>query len=99
MASKMSPVAERPASIPVYSGWIEPGTTPQTPGIRLALSLIAMMHVDVPTTFTTSPMRTPAPIASQWASNAPVGIGMPARRPSFSAHAALKWPASLLLVS
>ena len=39
-----------------------------------------MMHVDVPTTFTTSPACTPAPIASQWASNAPTGIGMPSRK-------------------
>ena len=44
------------------------------------------MHVEVPTTLTTSPSCAPAPIASQCASNAPTGIGMPARRPSFSAH-------------
>src|ERR1039457_4213511 len=42
-----------------------------------------MMHVDVPTTLTTSPSLTPAPIASQCASNAPTGIGMPARSPNF----------------
>ena len=35
----------------------DPCTTPQTPGIRVVLSLIAMMHVDVPTTFTTSPYQ------------------------------------------
>ena len=34
MASKMSPVAERPASMPVYFGCTDPGTTPHTPGIR-----------------------------------------------------------------
>ena len=28
--------AESPASMPVYEGCIEPGTTPQTPGIRSA---------------------------------------------------------------
>ena len=49
---------------------------------------MAMMQVDVPTTFTTSPSRQPAPIASQCASNAPTGIGMPARSPIFSAHSA-----------
>ena len=54
-----------------------------------------MMQVDVPTTFTTSPSRMPDPTASQCASNAPTGIGMPARNPSFSAHSALKCPASL----
>ena len=38
-------------------------------------SLLAIMHVDVPTTFTTSPVRAPAPTASQCASNAPTGMG------------------------
>ncbi len=38
MASKISPVAESPASMPVLPGWIEPGTTPQTPGISAVLS-------------------------------------------------------------
>ena len=46
----------------------------------------AMMQVEVPTTFTTSPTRQPAPMASQWASKAPTGIGMPACRPSRSAQ-------------
>ncbi len=36
------------------------------------------MQVDVPMTLTTSPRRMLAPMASQWASNAPVGMGMPA---------------------
>ena len=52
-----------------------------------------MMQVEVPTTLTTSPRRTPAPMASQCASNAPTGIGMPARSPSFSAHSGERWPA------
>ena len=45
------------------------------------LRCIAMMQVEVPTTLTTSPSRHPAPMASQCASNAPTGIGMPARKP------------------
>ena len=57
-----------------------------------------MMQVDVPTTFTTSPSRIFEPIASQCASNAPTGIGIPARSPSFSAHSAERCPASLSLV-
>src|SRR6266581_4728034 len=57
-----------------------------------------MMHVEVPTTLTTSPSLAPAPIASQCASNAPTGIGIPARSPSFSAHSADRWPATLSLV-
>ena len=93
IASKMSPVAERPASIPVSAGCTEPGTTPQSPGTHAALSLTAMMQVEVPITLTTSPRRTPAPIASQCASKAPTGIGMPARSPSRSAHAAVRRPA------
>ena len=52
-----------------------------------------MMHVEVPTTFTTSPVPPPAPIASQCASNAPTGIGIPAFNPSFSAHSAVSVPA------
>ena len=36
----------------------------------------------MPTTLTTSPSRMLEPMASQWASNAPTGMGMPARRPS-----------------
>ena len=36
-----------------------------------------MMQVEVPTTLTTSPLRQPAPMASQCASKAPTGIGMP----------------------
>jgi hypothetical protein len=42
--------------------------------------------VAVPMTLTMSPSATPAPIASQCASNAPTGIGIPALRPSFDAH-------------
>ncbi len=62
-------------------------------------SLIAMMQVEVPTTFTTSPVRAPAPTASQCASNAPTGIGIPARSPSFCAHSGASCPASLSLVA
>ena len=50
------------------------------------------MHVEVPITFTTSPSFTPAPIASQCASNAPTGIGMPGRKPSFAAHSSERLP-------
>ena len=39
------------------------------------------MQVEVPMTLTTSPRRMLAPMASQWASNAPTGMGMPAERP------------------
>ncbi len=35
-------------------------------------------------TLTTSPSTRPAPIASQCASNAPTGMGMPAASPEFS---------------
>src|SRR5579872_210027 len=52
-----------------------------------------MMQVDVPITFTTSPSLAPAPIASQWASRAPTGIGMPERRPSFAAQSDDRPPA------
>ena len=52
MASKMSPVAERPASMPTYAGCTDPGTTPQTPGTRSGCRLIAMMQVEVPMTLT-----------------------------------------------
>ena len=93
IASKMSPVAESPASIPVSAGCTDPGTTPHRPGTQAAWSLTAMMQVEVPMTLTTSPRRTPAPMASQWASNAPTGIGMPARSPSLSAHAGARRPA------
>ena len=82
MASKMSPMAESPASMPVKRGWTLPGTTPQTPGMSSVFAAMAMMQVEVPTTLTTSPSRQPAPMASQWASKAPTGMGMPARRPS-----------------
>ena len=54
---------------------------------------MAMMQVEVPTTLTTSPSRHPAPRASQWASNAPTGIGMPGRRPNSEAHSGDRWPA------
>ena len=65
----------------------------QTPGIKLTFSATPIMQVEVPTTFTTSPGRTPAPIASQCASNAPTGIGIPGRRPSVAAHDGVKYPA------
>ena len=57
---------------------------------------MAMMQVEVPTTFTTSPSRQPAPIASQCASNAPTGMGIPARRPSFSAHSGAQMPGEMV---
>src|SRR5882672_8533109 len=82
----MSPTAESPASIPVRSGCTLPCTTPQTPGTRLTDGVIPIMQVEVPTTFTMSSVPQPAPIASQCASNAPTGIGMPAFNPSCSAH-------------
>src|SRR5712671_2060590 len=94
MASKISPVAESPASMPVYFGCTDPGTTPHTPGIRPVLSDIAMMHVDVPITLTTSPSLHPAPIASQCASNAPTGIGIPAFKPISAAHFSESGPAT-----
>src|ERR1700691_2120829 len=56
------------------------------------------MHVEVPTTFTTSPSRMLHPSASQCASNAPTGIGIPARNPSFSAHSGDRCPEILSLV-
>ena len=71
-----------------------PATTPHTPGISCVLSLIAMMQVEVPTTFTTSPVRAPAPMASQCASNAPTGMGIPCFNPNFFAHSALRYPRS-----
>ena len=58
-----------------------------------------MMQVEVPTTLTTSPWRTPAPMASQCASKAPTGMGMPARRPSFAAHSGESFPAIWSLVA
>ena len=70
-----------------------PGTTPQTPGISSVSLAMAMMQVEVPTTLTTSPSRQPAPSASQCASNAPTGMGMPARRPSSSAQSGDRCPA------
>ena len=76
-----------------------PGTTPHTPGTNSAFSAIAMMHVDVPTTFTASPSRIFDPIASQCASNAPTGIGIPAFSPNSAAHFGERCPAILSLVS
>jgi hypothetical protein len=55
--------------------------------------VIPMMQVEVPMTFTMSSVRQPAPIASQCASNAPTGMGIPALSPSFSAHWGERWPA------
>src|SRR5207302_2230164 len=83
-----------PASIPVYAECTLPGTTPQTPGTSPLSFAIAMMQVDVPTTLTTSPSLQPAPIASQCASNAPTGIGMPALRPISAAHFSESVPAT-----
>ena len=45
-----------------------------------------MMQVEVPMTFTMSSVRQPAPTASQCASKAPTGIGIPGFNPSFSAQ-------------
>src|ERR1700759_625759 len=94
MASKISPVADNPASIPVYAGCTLPGTTPQTPGTSSVFLAIAMMQVEVPTTLTTSPSRQPAPIASQCASNAPTGIGIPGFNPISPAHFSESVPAT-----
>ena len=95
MASKMSPVAERPASMPVNCGMDAAGNDAADAGDRAAVSFaMAMMQVEVPTTLTTSPSRQPAPMASQWASNAPTGMGMPARRPSLVGPlCGERWPA------
>ena len=76
------------------AGSTEPGTTPQTPGTRLGfIAIKPMMQVEVPITFTTSPSLTPAPTASQCASKAPTGMGMPGCRPSSFAHMPLRLPA------
>ena len=93
IALKMSPTAESPASIPVRKGCTLPGTTPQTPGTSFTEGLIPIMHVDVPMTFTISSVRHPAPIASQCASKAPTGMGIPAGSPNFAAQAEQSWPA------
>src|SRR5947199_3838245 len=95
MALKISPVADRPASTPVYCGCTLPFTTPHTPGTSCACFVYAMMQVEVPTTLTTSPSLAPAPMASQCASNAPTGIGIPGRSPSFSAQCGDNVPAIL----
>src|SRR5271155_531728 len=93
IALKISPTAERPASIPVRCGWTLPITTPQTPGTRFTDGVIPIMQVEVPTTFTMSSVLQPAPMASQCASNAPTGIGIPDFNPSFSAQNADSVPA------
>jgi len=93
MAWKISPTAERPASMPVHLGCTLPWTTPQTPGTRRTEGVIPIMQVEVPTTLTMSSLRQPAPIASQCASKAPTGMGMPAFKPSCFAQSADKWPA------
>src|ERR1700739_4914419 len=95
MASKISPVADSPASTPVNAGCTLPGTTPQTPGTRVDSFCIAMRQVEVPTTLTTSPSLQPAPIASQCASNAPTGKSVPGRKLIFFAHSGERCPASL----
>ncbi len=79
--------------MPVCFGWTLPATTPQTPGTRLTEGVMPMMQVEVPMTLTTSSQRQPAPIASQCASKAPTGMGIPARKPSFSAHCGERFPA------
>ena len=84
------PRRRQPRLNPVNPGCTLPGTTPQTPGTSSVSRAIAMMHVDVPTTFTTSPSLHPAPIASQCASNAPTGIGISAFNPISFAHRSLK---------
>ena len=89
----MSPTAERPASIPVRLGCTLPCTTPQTPGTSFTDGVMPIMQVDVPTTLTISSLRQPAPMASQCASKAPTGMGMPAFKPSCSAHSADRCPA------
>src|ERR1039458_9504774 len=93
MALKMSPTAESPASIPVRWGCTLPCTTPHTPGTRFTAGAIPIMQVEVPTTLTTSSVRQPAPIASQCASNAPTGMGMPGLSPSSAAQCAESRPA------
>ena len=52
-----------------------------------------MMQVEVPMTFTMSSVRQPAPMASQCASNAPTGMGIPAFNPSLPAQKAVSLPA------
>src|SRR5450432_3669637 len=54
-----------------------------------------MMQVEVPTILTTSPSDAPAPSASQWASNAPTGIGIPDFTPRRAAHSEESVPAIL----
>ncbi len=52
-----------------------------------------MMHVEVPITLTMSSVPHPAPMASQCASNAPTGIGIPAFNPSCPAQKGQSFPA------
>ena len=49
----------------------------------------------MPITLTTSPSLIPAPIASQWASNAPTGIGIDCLIPNLAAQSGLNFPAIL----
>ncbi len=96
IASKMSPVADNPASTPVFDGWIDPGTTPQTPGMSEVASANrhnagrGSDHVDDiarPATRTDSiPVRIER--ARQESES-------PARRPSRDAHSAESSPAML----
>ncbi len=79
--------------MPVREGCTLPCTTPHTPGTSVTEGVMPMMQVEVPTTFTISSVRQPAPIASQWASKAPTGMGMPALSPSLSAHSGESRPA------
>ena len=55
-----------------------------------------MMQVEVPITFTTSPSFTPAPMASQCASNAPTGIGIPGAQPKFAGPLLRQVPGDLI---
>ena len=52
----------------------------------------AMSQVLVPMIFTSAPGATPEPTAPRCASNAPTATGIPARKPVFFAHAAVKPP-------
>jgi len=93
MASKISPVAERPGLRSRYSPDARFPGPRRTRRNQLRLARHGDDACGVPTTFTTSPSRMLEPMASQCASKAPTGIGIPARRPSASAHSAERMPA------
>ncbi len=71
----------RPASMPVYCGCIEPCTTPHTPGIKSRLARDRHDAGGGAHDIHDIALANAGPIASQCASNAPTGTGMPARRP------------------